>query len=65
MLERSAREGTVDIYNYLNYLRTRRINMVQTEVSKGIICIKYSKKDVGIITRNFYIERLTTKNTKI
>eukprot|EP00794_Sanderia_malayensis_P008055 gene8055-8918_t len=31
MLERSGREATVDIYNYLHYLRTRRINMVQTD----------------------------------
>ena len=32
MLEKANKDGTIDIYNYLQYLRTRRINMVQTEV---------------------------------
>ena len=36
MLERSGREGTIDVYNCLQYLRTRRINMVQTEVCVSI-----------------------------
>ncbi len=33
MLERIDNdEGTVDVFNYLQYMRTRRINMVQTLV---------------------------------
>ena len=33
MLARIQSEQTIDIYNYVRYLRTRRMFMVQTEVS--------------------------------
>lgn len=32
MLDMAEREGVVDIYNCVKALRSRRINMVQTEV---------------------------------
>ena len=38
MLERIENgEGTIDIFNYLQYMRTRRINMVQTLV-RNLLC---------------------------
>ena len=33
MLDMAEREGVVDIYNCVKALRSRRINMVQTEVT--------------------------------
>ena len=33
MLERIDQEQTVDVFNYLRHMRSRRINMVQTFVS--------------------------------
>lgn len=33
MLDRIKAEGTIDIFNFVAYLRTRRTAMVQTEVS--------------------------------
>lgn len=33
MLSRIQNEETIDIYNYVRYLRTRRMHMVQTEVN--------------------------------
>ena len=33
MLERIDKEQSVDVFNYLRYMRTRRVNMVQTFVS--------------------------------
>ncbi len=43
MLERIDNdEGTVDVFNYLQYMRTRRINMVQTLVRIALyfsICV--------------------------
>ena len=35
MLERIDNEQTVDIFNFTQYLRTRRINMVQSFVSQS------------------------------
>ena len=35
MLDMAEREGVVDIYNCVKALRSRRINMVQTEVRVG------------------------------
>ena len=32
MLDMAEREGVVDIYNCVRELRSRRVNMVQTEV---------------------------------
>lgn len=34
MLDMAEREGVVDIYNCVKALRSRRINMVQTEVQQ-------------------------------
>lgn len=34
MLDMAEREGVVDIYNCVKALRSRRINMVQTEVNR-------------------------------
>lgn len=34
MLDMAEREGVVDIYNCVKALRSRRINMVQTEVDR-------------------------------
>ena len=42
MLERIENgEGTVDIFNYLQYMRTRRINMVQTLVRNLLCFVKF------------------------
>ena len=41
MLARIQNEQTIDIYNYVRYLRTRRMYMVQTEVNPKIIYITY------------------------
>lgn len=35
MLDMAEREGVVDIYNCVRELRSRRVNMVQTEVRDG------------------------------
>lgn len=35
MLDMAEREGVVDIYNCVRELRSRRVNMVQTEVGSG------------------------------
>ena len=32
LLQLAAEENIVDVFNYVNYMRTRRIHMVQTEV---------------------------------
>lgn len=40
MLERIDKERNVDIFNYLRYMRSRRINMVQTFVSSALFCLK-------------------------
>lgn len=37
MLERIDQESTVDVFNYLRYMRTRRVNMVQTFVSSPLL----------------------------
>ena len=36
MLEQIDQQGTVDVYSYFKYLRTRRINMVQNVVGVNI-----------------------------
>lgn len=36
MLDMAEREGVVDIYNCVKALRSRRINMVQTEVCRFV-----------------------------
>jgi len=64
MLERSAREGTIDVYNCLQYLRSRRINMVQTEdqylfvhtaLLEAVLCGKTEMlaKDVPLMLKKF------------
>lgn len=35
MLDMAEREGVVDIYNCVRELRSRRVNMVQTEVQQS------------------------------
>lgn len=39
MLDMAEREGVVDIYNCVKALRSRRINMVQTEVDGLILSL--------------------------
>ncbi|XP_065069823.1 receptor-type tyrosine-protein phosphatase mu-like [Rhopilema esculentum] len=64
MLERFAKEKTIDVYNYLHYLRTRRINMVQTEdqyffvheaLLEGLLCgnTEMLAKDLPIMIKKF------------
>lgn len=40
MLDMAEREGVVDIYNCVRELRSRRVNMVQTEVR----CIRFGRE---------------------
>ena len=39
MIERIDNDGSVDMFNYLQYMRTRRLNMVQTLVRANTLQI--------------------------
>lgn len=51
MLDMAEREGVVDIYNCVRELRSRRVNMVQTEVSKPRFHLKKKKKKANFQPR--------------
>uniref|UniRef100_A0A8B9PKN7 protein-tyrosine-phosphatase n=1 Tax=Apteryx owenii TaxID=8824 RepID=A0A8B9PKN7_APTOW len=53
MLDMAEREGVVDIYNCVRELRSRRVNMVQTEVLLiyGNIAIRFARKGIILAHR--------------
>ena len=56
MLARIQHEQTIDIYNYVRYLRTRRMFMVQTEVKiSPCFCIQKYYHILIILSLNLFI----------
>lgn len=61
MLDMAEREGVVDIYNCVRELRSRRVNMVQTEVLVYMLTFKLLVNNGVLICKSFMVTRDDTK----